>query len=607
MSTFYQYASSRPNKHPFLDGERSLTYGELAEQTGKTAALLRDRGLQAGDRVLLATEDVAAFAPLLFALMDLGVAVVLSDPGMTPGELDRVCRLLDPAGAIVDDAVGRRLELPGRELRLYLPVKAEAKGGGLLGKLFGKKKKPAAAATTYPAVLDGLSPFEPPAPDPECVAYILMTSGSTSQPKAVPITHRSLATHLDTLVRQFGYDGDSRIMNLLPLHHADGVVQGAVQACRAGATWVRPFSFTVQNIEPTLHSIYSRRVTHFIGVPTILSLVLRMSTNLEDSFDTDDFRFIVSAAGKLETELWQSFERTFKTRVCNLFGLTETVTGSLFAGPGDDSHRHGTIGKPVDCDAKIVDAEGNEVAEGTTGELLLRGAHIFSGYISDDPSANDGLFADGWLRTGDLAHRDAEGYYVIDGRMKNVVITGGENIYPEEITEVLNEHPGVAATACFGVPHGDWGEVLVALVQRTDTELDENSLIAWARERLSAYKVPKEVAFVAELPYGPSGKVQMQQARALFDSVRASAGSDTGDVAERITTIAASTFKQSASALSPRSGPHNTPGWDSLAHITFVTALEGAFSVKIGTAEIMALQSLDDAINIVTTHLGSRA
>lgn len=604
VKTFYRYASERPSKHPFMDGDATVTYGELADRIGRTAALLKERGLGAGDRVVIATDDSALFAPLFFAMVDMGIAVVLGDPGMTPGELDRLCSLLEPAGCIMDDALLTRLGAADRGFRLSLPIKAAASGGGLLGKLFGKKKRaPKAKADAYPAVLDGVKPIIPPGAPDDGVAYIVMTSGSTSLPKAVPCGHRQLFSHLDTLVKQFGYDGDSRIMNLLPLSHADGVIQGPVLACRSGGTWVRPFTFTVQNIEPMMHGIYSRRVTHFIGVPTILSLLLRMSANLEESFDTEDFRFVVSAAGKLELDLWQAFERVFKTRVCNLFGLTETITGSLFSGPDDASHRHGTIGKPVDCEVRVIDSEGNDVADGQTGELLLRGAHIFTGYISDDPTANDNLFKDGWLRTGDLAHRDADGFYVIDGRIKNVVISGGENIYPEEITEVLNEHPQVAAAVCFGVSHGEWGEILVALVERADPGLGENDLIAWARERVSAYKVPKEVGFAPALPRGPSGKVRMKDAQALFEEIRSSAAAEGGDVSERISALAASTFKQPLASLTGGSGPHNTPGWDSLAHISFVVALEKAFSVKIATGEIMSLQSLDDAVKIVSANI----
>jgi len=608
MTTFHQLASARPRKQLFFDGDTTLTYGELVDRIERTVALIQNSGLGSGDRVVVASEDNAAFAPLFFALVDMGIAVVFGDPGMTPSEFDKLCSLLEPKGCVMDDALIKRLGAMDRGFSLCLPIKAKASGGGLLGKLFGKKKRATSApANAYPAVLDECKPAAPSGASEDDVAYIIMTSGSTSQPKAVPATRKALFTHLDTLTRHFGYDGSSRIMNLLPLFHADGSIQGPALACVAGGTWVRPFAFSLQNIEPMLHGIYSRRVTHFIGVPTILSLVQRMSANLEESFATDDFKFVVSAAGKLETELWQSFERTFKTRVCNLFGLSETITGSLFSGPDDDSHRPGTIGKPFEAEVKIVDAEGAEVKAGETGELLLRGDHVFSGYISDDPAVNEGLFMDGWLKTGDLAHRDAEGFYFIDGRIKNVVISGGENIYPEEITEVLSEHPGVAAAVCFGLPHGEWGEILVALVERSDVALDENDVIGWARERLSAYKVPKEVGFTAELPYGPSGKVRLKDAREIFEGLRAASVVDGGNVVERVTAIAASTFKQPDTSLSPGSGPHNTPGWDSLAHISFVVALEAAFSIKIATGQIMAMQSLDDASTIVSEQLGKSA
>ncbi len=609
MNTFHQLASARPAKQTFLDAQTSLSYGDLSSQIARTVTLLRERGLEAGDRVVLATEDGAAFAVLLMAMVDMRVAVILGDPGMTASEFERFRVLLSPKGCIVDQRLLDDLSVDRSQFQVCVPIKPGAAagggGGGLLGKLFGKKRPAPSKATTFPAVLDGVAPTVPEGGPDDDVAFIVMTSGSTSQSKAVPGTRKSLMTHLGTLVTHFGYDDQSRIMNLLPLSHVDGVMQGPLLACRAGATWVRPFPFSVQNIEPMMHGIYSKRVTHFIGVPTILSLVLRMAANLEESFDTDDFRFVVSSAGKLDAELWASFERTFKTRVCNFFGMSETVTGGIFSGPGDDTYRQGTIGKPIDCEARLVDPDsGQPVDDGATGELQLRGDNIFGGYLAADPSVNEGLFVDGWLRTGDLAHRDPDGFYVIDGRIKNVVISGGENIYAEEITEVLSEHPKVTDAVCFGRPHDQWGEILVALVQRSDEALTENDLIAWARERLSAYKVPKEVAFAPELPRGRSGKIRMLAAKELFDGARGADEAALGDVNERVTALAASTFKTPADGLTPASGPHNTPGWDSLAHITFVVALESAFSIKMATAEIMALQSLEAAVRIITEHRG---
>ncbi len=602
-TSFYALASAQKASKVFLERDPGLRYGELRDRIGALTSYLDQTELEPGDRVVIASRDPSWVTALLFALIDNGLTAVIAAPEMTRREFDVLCDVTNPAGCLMDTPTSARCGAPERTWKLILPIGKPSKRN-VLDKLL-RAKKPNPAADHLQAALGAVKPQAPPGawPDDQ-TAYVIMTSGSTSTPKAVPCTRRALFTHLRTLSRQFSYGPDSRILNLLPLSHADGVIQGPAVACANGATWLRPFDFSIRNIEPLLHSIYGKRATHLICVPTVLALVLRLGSKFADSFATDDFRFVVSAAGHLEEKLWKDFQDTFGVTIANLYGLTETVTGGIFSGPDPDSHRVGSIGKPVDCEARVVDEEGNEVGAGTSGELLLRGDNVFPGYLN---APDQDVFLAGWLRTGDLAHRDAAGFFYIDGRIKNVVISGGENIHPEEVSELLQTHPNVAEAFAFGVPHREWGENLVALiVPRSADDFDEPGLVAWCRDQLSAYKVPKDWLVVDALPHGPSGKVLAQDAKRAYQERRRQGSALSGaSVEQNVLAIAADVFRCPVDALSLRSSPENTSGWDSLAHVNLALTLESAFGIELSTTEIMQMSDLRSTVEIVETRTGS--
>ncbi|TGD72549.1 hypothetical protein E4634_13555 [Mangrovimicrobium sediminis] len=604
MSRFYAAAQSQPRKKVFLEeGAQNFTYGELVDQLGRLTAYLAASGLKPGERVVISAADPRHTAVLFFGLIDSGLVPVIAAPDLRPSEFRLVATVAGVAGCIMDAATLDNCLPQAHELRLVLPIRAQKAKKNLVNKLLGGGSRAAAPADSYPAVLDTCEPTAPGQlwhDDHE--AYVIMTSGSTSAPKAVSIHHGALFAHLATLGRQFGYSADSRLFNILPLYHVDGLIQGPAVASLHGACWIRPFSFSIPNIEPLLLSLYRLRASHLVAVPTILSLILRLGREFADSFDYEEFRFVVSAAGHLEARLWEDFQSAFGVRVANLYGLTETVTGALFSGPGNDCYRIGSIGKPVDCEARIVGEDGAEVAQGEIGELVLRGANVFRGYLGLD-AVNAELFLDGWLRTGDLAHVDANGLYYIDGRLKNVVIYGGENIYPEEVTEVLNQHPAVIEAHCFGVDYPEWGEILVAAVVPGEG-FDEAAVTGWLEERLTHFKVPRKWLQVDALPKGPSGKVLVPELRELYQAGGAAqAAVAGGNVQERIFAIAARAFRVSTSELSASSSPESTRGWDSLAHVEFMLQLEGEFEIRLSATDIAVITSLGAAESRVSARL----
>lgn len=607
MSSFYQKSGNQSPSKVFLDRGSPLKYGELHKLIGQFTSYLETTQLKAGDSVVISSKDEAWLAVIFFSLVDNGITAVIADSALTVSEFTTLCTVTKPVGCILDSETSKRCISNQQDFELILEIANTPKRSNLLSKLI--KNAPQQDEKTFPGILNSFKPKAPDAANPERNAYIILTSGSTSQPKAVPTTWKAFEAHLNTLTRQFAYDPGSRILNLLPIFHVDGLIQGPAIACYSGATWVRPFAFSIANIEPLLHSIYNKKVTHFVCVPTILALILRLGRDLQDSFETDEFKFIISAAGNLESHLWADFQSTFGVRVINMYGLTETVTGGIFSGPDDASHRVGSIGKPVDCQARILDERDNPTQSGTIGELVLRGDNIFSGYLNA-AELNKELFHNGWMRTGDLAYQDEEGFFYIAGRKKNVVISGGENIYPEEVTEVISSHPSVNACFTFGILNSDWGESLVALVVPTSSQdYDENTLIEWCRKRLSSYKVPKLWQQVSELPYGPSGKVQSTEAKKLFTGQKAKSepSSQNVNIENQVISIAADIFHCEFEALTPNSGIADTPGWDSLAHINLVIEVESALKIKMTTVEIMQIDTLGKLINIATDKSAQHA
>lgn len=572
----------------------TVTFGQLRARIDAITALLRSRGVRAGDRVVTATRDDAEAAQLFIALICNGVTAVNLDPEAGPDRALSLIKKAAPSLIVLDRALLTRwagVEALGTVIEIAPPP---AKGEGVFGKLLGPKAK----REGLHALLDAQTPIAPDGDfDPETLAYILFTSGTTDQPKGVCISHRALFAHLATLTRRYGYNGDSRILNTLMLSHADGMIQGPVMAFFNAIPLHRPLRFEVTTINRLLDAIYQLRITHLIAVPTMLSLILRLGLDQRDAFQGGDFKLLVSCGAQLEPTLWQDFERTFSVPLINVYGLTETVVGGVFSGPDAPSRAPGSIGLPEDCELRVVDRDGVVVAEGGHGELLMRGELVMSGYF-DAPELTEAVLRDGWFHTGDVAHRDASGLYWITGRVKNIIIRGGYNIHPEEITEVLQRHPGVTEAVTLGVKDPDWGETVVSVVA-ADAALSDADLLGHCAANLEPRKVPSRIVRVDALPRGRSGKVVLDEVRALLTIAPVAgrpAANDAGDESQRLLKLAASCFKTSIDAITLASRPSDVPGWDSLAHLELVVALEKEFDVRLSSRDIMALDRLDKAL-----------
>ncbi|MCE9581107.1 MAG: AMP-binding protein [Planctomycetes bacterium] len=587
---------------PLEDGRAgAMSRGEADSRLDEWGRQFAAWGLRPGDRVLVASRDDAAVATSVIACFTWGLSAAVLDPDGTAAETQPLIGLAKPAAWIMDAALVAAWEVES----------VQPRGAALTGGLAPGQGRGDSAPSSWAARLlrrpAPAAPFTPPlpaSPDDAAEAYVLFTSGSTSRPKGVCISRGALLAHVRTLVRQLRHDADSRLVDPLLLHHTDGLVQGPVLAWLAGATCLRPMRFEVPTLEEFCVSLYRDRATHLIAVPTILSLILEGAEGLADTFDFRDFRIVVSTGGALGAGLWKRFEEKFRVRIANVYGLTETVTGGCFSGPDDASHRHGTVGKPVDCEVEITDEAGRPVPAGVAGELRMKGTHLMTGYLND-PEATAAALHDGWLRTGDLATRDGEGFVRIVGRLKSVVISAGQNIQPEEVDDVLRGVPGVRDAATFGIPDDRFGEILVGCVEIAEgSGLTEGVLVEACRGKISSYKVPRSLALVERLPRGPAGKVEIPAARHLFEEKRRQATLSAtpaggADVSRRVLELAAEIFHVAPERLSVASSPADTAGWDSFGHLSFVEALEHAFRFRLSTREVMSLKTIGDAERLV--------
>ena len=580
----------------FLEtGTQRITYNQLAERTKKLAALFNQHGLQEGDRIVVSIADEVETSLLFMALIGNGLTAVLIDPDAKASRVESIIETAQLAGIIADEAFFKQVP-SARAIPFALVAKPDQpKKGQLFRKLLGQSAS-TTTADTYPAIVNALAPTALPAHiNPETVAYILFTSGTTADTKGVQITHKNLFSHLRTLSNVYGLNSESRLLNNLLLYHVDGIIQGPVLAAYRGIVCVRPVAFEINRIGELLDAVYKYRITHFVVAPTMLALIQRFAEGADDSFQTPDFRFIISVSSQLEENLWRSFSERFMVRIVNVYGLTETVTGGLFCGPSDDTYQIGTVGKPVDMEACIVDEAGHSVPDGVPGELLLRGDAVMKGYLRNEV-ATRAVLQDGWLYTGDIATRSTDGFYRITGRLKNIIVSGGVNIHPEEITEVLNTHPDVAESVSFGIADVVFGERLIScVVMNPGSVADELTLTAFCREQLEERKVPTAIYRLDSLPKGLSGKVQLNAVRKLVSQLDQLATGDAPDYHELVMEAASQVFKMSRSDLKPEDNSRSVAGWDSMAHLDFIIHLEKALGVEFSTAEIKVMNSLQYA------------
>ncbi len=470
----------------------ALTYAQLREHSGRAAAALTACGVSAGARVLVRAEKSAELVVLYVACLRLGAVFVPANPDGTPHEFEHLLR----------DCAPQLVLVPPQEAATLGPLIAST--GAALATLGaqGEGSWPPLVARTPPAQLQERLP-------PEAVAAIVYTSGTTGRPKGAMLTRANLASNAFVLARAWHFSPADELVHVLPLFHVHGlfVAINTVLASGAGLTLMPRF-------EPAAVVAQLAAATVFMGVPTHYVRLLQEPTLGRGA--CAGMRLFVSGSAPLLPETHRAFaERTGHT-ILERYGMTETLMST--SNPYDGARVPGSVGPALPgVSVRLARAPGGAAADEEVGVLEVRGPNVFAGYFGDPARTAAEFSADGWFRTGDLARIDARGYVWIVGRAKDLVISGGFNVYPREVETELDAVPGVLESAVFGVPHADFGEgVTAAVVLRPGARLSEDELVQAVRARLSAYKVPKRVLVVAELPRNTMGKVRKDALRAEY-------------------------------------------------------------------------------------------
>ncbi len=581
-------------------GDSVLTYAELKSHMGRFSSYFRQKGIRQGDRVILASGNERFVCTFYLSLIANGITVVYLDPESGPGRAHAIIDHCKAPFIFVDSATQRNWNLLSTESSEVTIIQSEA-GSGVLSKLLNRSRQ---ESTAFPACVDVLPESDLPAAiDPDADAYILFTSGTTSAPKGVRISYRALFSHLDTLTSVYRMNSESRLFNNLILSHADGMVQGPLLALFNMATLFRPFPFTIQKIEDIFDVIYSEKITHWIMVPTMTGLVYQFKKEDKDTLKNKDFQFVISCGGKLEALLWKQFEEKFDTSIINGYGLTETVAGGLFAGPDPESHIIGTIGKPVDCEARIVGEDLHDKKVGEEGEIWLRGPMVMSGYLNA-PEANAEVFSGEWLKTGDIGFLGEDGCFRITGRKKLVIISGGINVSPEEVTEVLHSCPAVKDAVTFALDDPLWGDIVAsAIVVRENQSLSQDEVVAHCRKHLEENKVPRRIVFVDELPYGRSGKVIISEIRDMVTGMMGQT-SPTSGPENSFMSVVSRILQMPEHALALEMAAEDTPEWDSISHLFLIAEMEKQYQIEFSPIEVMNINKLADLFSLVENKTG---
>ena len=351
-----------------------------------------------------------------------------------------------------------------------------------------------------------------PGPDPDTLALLMYTSGTTGTPKGVMLTHGNVTSNARIISDVHHLGPSDRVTAILPLYHINAFAVTMLAPLAHGGSLVMPPKFSASQF----WEMASRhRCTWINVVPTIVSYLLEGPAPPRDSIEA--IRFCRSASAPLPPEHLLAFQQKFGIGVIETMGLTETVAPA-FSNPYEPGQRKvGAVGRPSGCEAKVVDEKGIEKPDGEPGEVVIRGPQVTPGYYKNPAATASAFFPGGWLRSGDVGIRDADGFFFITGRIKELIIKGGENIAPREIDEVLLRHPAVLDAAAVGVPDKHYGqEVVACVIRREGYDCTAEELREFCVGHLGRFKAPKSIHFVDELPRGPSGKVQRLKLVDLF-------------------------------------------------------------------------------------------
>ncbi|HEY5946235.1 MAG TPA: AMP-binding protein [Kofleriaceae bacterium] len=501
------HAAAHPDKEAIVEygehGVRRMSWGELDATVNRLAHALVARGVRGGSRIALMLPNGSEYLIAQQALARLGATAVQIGYRLKAGEIAYILENAEPTATIVHHEY----------IAAMLEARKQAGKGGAMLIVGGDVTAGSPDMEEWDRALAAASPELPPrVKGGDGGGVIVYTSGTTGKPKGANRAWRKTGFEsVADMILQVGMRADDRHLVTCPLYHSAAPAFVAIMMS-LGATVVLQNHFEP---EAALDIIQKERVTCSLMVPTMLIRMSNLPRETLAKYDTSSLRWVMSAAAPLTTEAARRFMQHFGPVLWNFYGSTETGLVTL-AGPHDHVSRPGTIGKRLrGNEIRLLDDHGNDVPLGGVGELYARNSTLISGYHGNEEATRSAQ-RDGFFSVGDVGRVDSEGYYYLESRKSDMVISGGVNIYPREIEDHLATHPAILEAAVIGVPDPEWGETLRAfIVLRNGQQLTETEVINFCREHLADYKRPRKVTFLPEMPRNPTGKILKRELKEL--------------------------------------------------------------------------------------------
>ena len=461
-----------------------LTSRELNARVGAIAAALSGDGFAPGDRLALLLPNGPEYIELVYACAWLGLIAVPLNTRLSAAEIDHILKDANPSGIV------RHSSLPAPSVQLQWQ------------RVLDKEN------------LDGRSDLHPRmCYDSEAVLALIYTSGSTGQPKGVIVTHANILANVHDFNYWMRYREGAAYLHAAPIFHiADFPAMFAAPAFGACQVTIPKF-----NAQVFCETVERERVTHTVLVPTMINVLIQFSDVTK--YDLSSLEVLAYGGSPIMPEMIRRIRELLPSaQLVQVYGLSET---GFLIGLRDDEHVEGRLlscGRPCPgIDVQVVDEMGKQVDAGAKGELVARGANVMRGYWNN-PAQTADAFQDGMFRTGDIGYQDPDGYFYILDRLKDMIVTGGENVYSGEVEAVIYEHPAIREAAVFGIPDPQWGELVTAyVVLKQGAVLTANELIEYCRQFLASYKIPRRIEFSeVELPKSGSGKILKRVLREHF-------------------------------------------------------------------------------------------
>jgi malonyl-CoA/methylmalonyl-CoA synthetase len=490
---------------PFLTTPegRAVSYGDLKEGSGRIASVLRDLGVQSGDRVAVQVEKSPEAVLLYLACLRAGAVFLPLNTAYTPAEIGYFLGDAEPKVFVCDPARRSKFADAANKAGVAHVETLDASGRG---SLMQRSKRAS-------------SDFADASRGPDDLAAILYTSGTTGRSKGAMLSQENLASNARTLLKYWRFGPDDVLLHALPIYHTHGLFVAINTLLMAGGSLLFLARFdadTVMNLLP--------KATSMMAVPTFYTRLLQ-HPDLNPAL-VKHIRLFTSGSAPLLAETHREWRAKTAHSILERYGMTETNMNT--SNPYEGERIAGAVGFPLPgVSLRIVDPEsGTTVAPGEVGVIEVAGPNVFKGYWRMPEKTAEEFTADGYFKTGDLGRIDAKGYVYIVGRGKDLVITGGFNVYPKEVETEIDALPGVVESAVIGLPHPDFGEgVTAVVVRKAGAKIDEREISRALDRRLAKFKLPKRILFTDDLPRNAMGKVQKNVLRSTFQDLYKKAAS----------------------------------------------------------------------------------